>query len=287
MKRRDLIRAGARIATATAASAAIVPAAGCATLWDLLGDLVKAPSIDVRKMDITGMSLTSVSMKFHTLITNPNPFGFRLDGLDYLLNVAGGELAKGRAPKGITLKPRGRATSELDLDFDLGKTAAAILELLTKKSASYELRAVGKLFSKQGGLDVPFGHRGVLPMPELPRVAVRSFEPTSISAAGVGFAITTEVANDNDFEIPIDGFRIDLRLDGRSVLENRAMRGLRVQARKTGRVPLEFRLGLPELGLSLAELSGGRRVRWELETDLKSGRLTAPFKHQGAFRLAL
>lgn len=283
MKRRELIRIGA-------ATALVVPATtmttGCATLWELLNQFVKAPKLDVRKMDITGMTLTSISVKFHTLISNPNPFGFRLDGLDYLLKVGGGQLAKGTAPRGITLKPRGSAKTELDLDFDLGKTASAILELITKKRADYELQAVGKFFSKQGGIDVPFSHKGVMPMPQLPKIEVKSFEPTSVSASGVGFAVTTEVGNNNDFEIPIDGFQFDVKLDGRSVLRNKGTKGLRVPANKTGRVPFEFRVGLPELGLSLAEIASGRRIDWELQSELKSGRLVAPFTNRGSFRLS-
>lgn len=283
MNRRELIRLGA-------ASALVVPATtmgtGCATLWELLGQFVKAPKLDVRKMDITGMTLSTISVKFHTLIANPNPFGFRLDGLDYLLKVGGGQLAKGTAPKGITLKPRGSAKTELDLDFDLGRTAAAILELITKKRADYELAAVGKFFSKQGGIDVPFSHKGVMPMPLLPKIEVKAFEPTSVSASGVGFRVTTAVENANDFEIPVDGFQFDVKLDGRNVLQNRGARGLRVPARKSGTVPLEFRVGLPELGLSLAEIATGKRMNWELQSELKSGKLVVPFTNRGAFRLA-
>lgn len=286
MNRRELMRAGVKLGVASSVAAAALPTAGCATLWDLVNRLVKAPTIDVRKMDITGMSLASVSMRFHTLITNPNPFGLRLEGLDYLVKVAGGELAKGRAPRGITVKPRSRVTNELDLEFDLGKTASAILELITKRSASYELQAVAKLLSRDGGLNVPFSHAGVLPLPTLPKVNIRSFAPTSLSSAGVGFAITTEIKNENDFEIPVDGLNLDLKLDGRRVLANRAVDGLRVAPGKTGRLPFEFRVRLDDLGMSLAEVASGRRVQWELATQLKSGRLVAPFSHEGSIRLA-
>jgi LEA14-like dessication related protein len=282
MKRRELIRLGV-------ASSVLVPTAGlstgCATLWDLLGNYIKAPKLDVKKMELMGMSLTSIAVKFHTLISNPNPFGFRLDGLDYLLKVAGGQLAKGSAPQGITLKPSGSATSELDLEFDLGKTAAAILELVTKKSADYELQAVGKFFSKQGGINVPFGHKGVMPMPTLPKISVRSFEPTSVSTSAVAFAVTTSVENNMAFDIPIDGFEFDVKVDGRRILQNKSTKGLKLQANKSNLVPFEFRVGLGELGVTVAELATGKRMNWELLTELKSGPLVAPFTNRGSFRL--
>lgn len=284
MNRRELIRLGA-------ASALIVPTAtmstGCATLWDLLNNFIKAPKLAVEKMDIRKMTLTSMSVTFHTLITNPNPFGFRLDGLDYLLRVAGAELAKGTAPQGITLKPGGSAKSDLDLDFDLGHTAEAILELITKKRVSYELAAVGKFLSKQGGIDVPVGFKGVMPMPLLPKVSVASFKTTSLSLNGLGFEVNTAVGNNNDFELPIDGFSFDLKIDGRNVLQNKGVKGLRVAPGKTGHVPLAFNVGLVQLGLSLAEAAAGKRMSYELATELCSGKLKVPFTNKGVFNTAV
>ena len=279
MKRRELIRLGA-------ASALVVPGAGCATLWDLLGNFIKAPKLTIRKMDITKMNLTSVSVKFLADLTNPNPIGFKLFGLDYLMRLAGQELAKGRMPQGINLNPHTSSKTELDLDFDLGRTAEAMLELLNKRVVDYELQAVGKFLSKDNGVDVPVGFKGSMPMPILPKLNVRSFEPSGVSASGVGFRVTTQVHNDNGFEIPIDGLGFGVKLDGRNVLTNKVVRGLRLAPKHTGDVPVDFRVGLAELGVSLLELAGGKRMNWELSSQVRSGKLVVPFTHKGVVRLS-
>lgn len=280
MKRRELIRLGA--------ASLLVPAStGCATLWNLFQKYV--PQLSIQRFEILGMTLTSIATRFHVNITNPNPIGFKLDGLDYLLRVAGNELAKGEARKGINLQARTGAKTNLDLEFNLGNTAAAILDLIGKNVVPFELQATGKFFAAQTGgqgIDVPVGFKSRLPMPKIPQLNVRAFNPTSVSPSGVGFRIDTAVHNSNDFEIPIDGFNIDLKLDGRNVLENKAVRGLRVAPSKTENVPIDFHVALAALGMTVADLAAGKTMSWELGTDLRSGKLVVPFKHNGKIRLA-
>lgn len=281
MKRRDMLRSGGLVAVGALA----LPSAGCATLWDFLNNFIKAPTLDITRMAVQKMTMSSMQVKFFGDITNPNPFGFKLFGLDYLLKVSGDQLAKGRAPLGIELRAGGKAKTEFELDFDLGKTAAAMLELIQQKVVGYELQAVGKFLSKEGGVDVPVGFAGKLPMPKQPNINVRSFTPTGVSASGVDFRVETEVRNDNDFELPIDGFSFDVKVDGRRVLENKGARGLRIAPGRKGVVPLEFKVGLAALGVSLAEAVNGKNMRWEVGADVTSGKLKMPFKDAGSFRL--
>jgi LEA14-like dessication related protein len=279
MKRRDVLRA-------SVVGAVALPTTGCATLWDLINNFIKVPTLTIRGMAVQKMTLSSMQVKFFADLANPNPFGFKLFGLDYLLRVAGDQLAKGRAPQGIDLRAGAKAKTELVLDFDLGRTASAILELLEKKVVDYDLDVVGKFLSKEGGVSVPVGFSGKLAMPKLPVLNVKSFTPTGVSASGVEFRLVTDVKNANDFEIPIDGFSFDIKVDGRRVLENKGARGLRIQPGKTGSVPVDFKVGLGALGISLAEAVSGKRMRWEVGAHLTSGRLKLPFKDAGTFRLA-
>ncbi len=276
MNRRELMRLGV-------ASAVLLPGTGCATLMNLFQKYL--PKLSVRGMNVLGMTLSTMSVRFNCLISNPNPIGFKLDGLDYALKIAGSQLAKGRAPKGIVLKPRAGSKTDLDIDFNLGQTAAAILDLIGKNAVPYELSATGRFFTSQtGGIDVPVGFKGSMPMPKVPNFSVKGFSPTSVSPSGVGFRVDTTLHNNMDFAIPIDGFKFDVKLDGRKVLDNKGVRGLRVAPKKTESVPLDFHVSLAQLGVSLAEIAGGKRMNWELGTELKSGKLVVPFTNHGALR---
>lgn len=282
MNRRQLLRASA---LGLVVAPPLATSTGCAALWDFLNNFIKAPTMAIRKMEILKMSMSSMQVKFFADIANPNPFGFKLFGLDYAFKAAGNQLAKGRAPQGIDLRAGARAKTEFDFDFDLGRTAEAVLELVTKKVVPYELEAVGKFLSKEGGVDVPMAFGGRLPMPRLPPINVTSFEPRGLDASGVDFRVVTKVKNENDFELPIDGFAFDIKIDGRSVVKNKSARGLRIKPGRTDDVPLDFKVGLAALGVSLAEAAAGKTMRWELGGLLVSDKLRMPMKDAGTFRL--
>jgi LEA14-like dessication related protein len=278
MNRRELIKVGF-------ASALVVPGGGCATLFDMFQKYL--PTISMKKFNITGMTLQSIATKFTIEINNPNPIGFVLDGLDYGLHVAGNELASGKAPRGITLKPKQGVLSDLDLDFQLGNTGAAILDLIGKNIVPFELNVVGHFFKKEAGgdgLELPLDYKSQLPMPKVPALNVRSLNPTSVSPEKVGFRLETAVHNNNGFEIPVDALAMNLKLDGRQVLTNHVAKGLRVPANQTSNLPVDFGVALEQLGLSLAEIAAGRRMNWELASEMRSGKLAIPFKHSGSMR---
>jgi LEA14-like dessication related protein len=278
MNRRELIKVGF-------ASALVVPGGGCATLFDMFQKYL--PTISMKKFNITGMTLQSIATKFTIEINNPNPIGFVLDGLDYGLHVAGNELASGKAPRGITLKPKQGVLSDLDLDFQLGNTGTAILDLIGKNIVPFELNVVGHFFKKEAGgdgLELPLDYKSQLPMPKVPALNVRSLNPTSVSPEKVGFRLETAVHNNNGFEIPVDALAMNLKLDGRQVLTNHVAKGLRVPPNETSNLPVDFGVALEQLGLSLADIATGRRMSWELASELRSGKLAIPFKHSGAFK---
>jgi LEA14-like dessication related protein len=280
INRRELIKVGF-------ASALVVPGGGCATLWDMFQKYL--PTISMKKFQITNMTLESLATKFTIEINNPNPIGFVLDGLDYGLHVSGNQLASGKAPRGITLKPKQGVLSDLDLDFALGNSAAAILDLIGKNVVPFELNVVGHFFKKEAGgegLELPLDYKSQMPMPKIPALNVKSLNPTSVSPQQVGFRLDTAVRNNNGFEIPVDALAMNLKLDGRQVLTNHVAKGLRVPPNETSNLPVDFGVGLEQLGLSLADIATGKRMNWELASEIRSGKLAIPFKHSGALRFS-
>lgn len=281
MDRREMMRL-------TLGGAAFVPlstSTGCATLMDLFGKYVKMPQLALRDMKVMGMTLSSLQVRFLAQLKNPNPFGFRLDGLDWLIKLAGKDTAKGRSPKGIELKPRGSSETQLDVDFDLGKTAQTILSLIGKQSVPYEIQAVGHLRARQYKFDVPAKLAGKMPMPRLPSFDVPKFSVASANASGITFRVDTLVNNPNAFRIPIDAFTCDIKVGGREVLRNRTVRNLKLDAKQKEKVPLEFTVDLVDLGLTAARLAQNPRMNWEVAAELASGALKVPFTQRGQVTL--
>lgn len=263
---------------------------GCALLKEFLAAAFKQPKVKIVKMDILSMALDTVKTEFTANITNPNPFGVSLAGFGYGLAIEGARFASGDQRKGVDIKAQGKSLTKFPVDIALGKTADAILAMLEKDKVRYDIDTQWRFqipkVKRQIELPATFG--GELPMPKIPQFSVSKFEVSNIDVLGgrVGFRMQSRVRNTNAFDIPIDSFAFDVKLNNRSVLNNKRVSGLALPKGKTKTVPLEFSVGLLDLGVTAAEIVQNPRVNWGLRTDLKSGALTLPFNNTGTLRLS-
>ncbi len=278
MRRRDVLQTG--LLTTAALSTT-----GCATLLDVLCGLVKTPEMSLKSFKVKKMTLTSLQVDIVALIKNPNPFGFNLAGLDWAVSLAGGQTAQGKAPRGINLKAKGTEETEIDLDFNLAKTAEAILELLDKKSVPLKIDAVGHLRANKYKFDIPAQFESKLPLPVIPRFDVPTFKVKNANLSGITFLVEPLVTNSNGFDINIDAFDFDVKLDGKQVLKNKNAKKIKLESKGHERVPFQFDVGLAEIGMTLAKLAQNPRLDWELAANLKSGILNMPFKQKGRVTL--
>jgi LEA14-like dessication related protein len=279
--RRELLRTGLMVTAATP----LVTSTGCATIMECLGQIVKTPQLSLRSFKITKTTLSSFSVSLIALIRNPNPFGFRLEGLDWDVLLAGGKAARGRSPGGIALKAKGSSQTQLDIDFDLAKTARAIMELIEKRSIPLGINAVGHLKANNYDFDIPAKYETKLPMPSIPNFTVPKFSVKSASLSGVRFLVEPLVRNSNPFDLDVDQFDFNVKIGGRNVLRNKTIRNFKVAKKDSERVPLDIEVSLSELGLTAARLAQSPRLDWEVGAQLKSGLLNLPFLQKGRVNL--
>jgi LEA14-like dessication related protein len=272
-----------------AAGAAVVPlvttTTGCATLLDLLGGVVKKPNMAIKSMKLQDMSLTTIKSRFITSVANPNPIGFRLNGFEWILGLAGSKLTSGTAPKGVELKAKGSSETEFDVGFDIAKTAEAVMNLIGKKQIPYTIDAIAGLRASKYNFNIPISFGGNMPMPLLPAFDIPSFKMVSAGLSGVKFRVDTAITNLMDFAVPIDALNFDVKMGGNSVIQNKTVKGLELQPKKKEVVPLEFNVDLASLGLNLAKLASNPRFDWEVGAEMASGFLKLPFNQKGAVRL--
>lgn len=279
MNRRHLLKSSCALALT-------VPASGCATLVNLLRGVLRDPQITLRKMTVKSATLDRVHTVFDVDIMNPNPVGFRLDGLGYAISLEGSRFARGDINQSIALEANGSSRLSLPVELSLGRSAEAILRLLGKKEVDYALDTVFKFRWTQGKLEVPVTFQGVMPLPQVPEIQVRDFRFTSIGVGGIGVRVLTTVRNPNPYDIPIDRFRFDVTLNGRRVLKNENVSGVRLRPRQARDVRLEFTVGLVEAGLTALSLAQEPRLAWKVSAALKAGAFEMPFDAEGRVKLA-
>ncbi len=282
MNRRDLLKT-------TVPLALLGPATGCSTLQKLLVDaareLIKEPKVSIAGMRVTGMSLTTIDTLFNVQIENPNPIGIKLAGLDWDLAVDGKKLASGKSTKGVDLPKEATATSDFVVQFPLVEVASSLFDVLQKETVDYVLDAVFKVGTEEQSFQIPATHKGKAPVPKPPVLGVKTVKFTNVSVAGLGAKIVLTAQNPNDFDIPVDKFNASVTFNGHKVLRNANVDGVLIKRKALSEVPVEFTVGLADIGLSIAALALKPEISWKVEYNMFTEGEPLPFEKSGTVKL--
>ncbi|MEM7675002.1 MAG: LEA type 2 family protein [Myxococcota bacterium] len=268
------------------ASALTTPLSGCAAVQNVLKSVGYVdPKVEIVDMSVTKWGLTSLGTTFDVAVTNPNPVGFTLRGIQYGLDIDGHRLTSGRSQTPVEIAAQGKATTKLAFDFPLAQTANALVALLTKQEVDYGLESSFAIGRPDFAVDVPVEKKGKLPLPRLPRFDVPTAKFTGASLAGVQFRVVPTLENLNAFDLPIEGFETSLRINDRPIINNRASSGGTLRAKAKTPVPIDLNLSLADLGLSAISLMQRPQMRWAVDFSLLAGSLKLPFSGAGQLRL--
>jgi LEA14-like dessication related protein len=123
---------------------------------------LEPPTLSVVSIGIGSSNLFVQHLKVRMHVDNPNPRVLPIEGLSYVLYVAGAQAARGASSASFTVPPLGEAEFEMDVTANL---AGTLLRLLSRASPSgrIDYRIVGKVRLAHGLLrSIPFDERGSL-----------------------------------------------------------------------------------------------------------------------------
>ena len=125
--------------------------AGCASMQTILkGVGYKDPTITCRQVDVTNVSLDGVTLDFLFDVTNPNPAGFTIAELEYVLIVNDVEAARGREAKRIRIEPHASSEVRLPYTVKYQNLMSTALSFVKPDGLSYQLNI-------RFGLKTPIG----------------------------------------------------------------------------------------------------------------------------------
>ena len=139
------------------------------------GDLVSAPRVSLRNVEITDIDFTSQTFLLGFDVTNPNPFPLPISTVSYAVELEGYRFASGSTAAGFTVPSSGDAEFAISVELDLMKTAPQLL-FIVRDSVR---RDIPYTLSGKFGLDIPliepvrFETSGAIRMQSVSRQALK------------------------------------------------------------------------------------------------------------------
>jgi LEA14-like dessication related protein len=115
------------------------------------GDLISAPGVSLRNVEITHVDFSGQTFLLDFDVTNPNPFPLPVSTVSYSVDLDGYRFASGSTAGGFAVPSSGDGEFAISVELDLMKTSPQLLFIIrdsVKRDIPYTLRG-------QFGLDIP------------------------------------------------------------------------------------------------------------------------------------
>ncbi len=253
----------------------LVSLSGCAFLTALLADVISRPTLHFERAELKNISFDGLTLGLHWRVDNPNDVGIKLASIGYGLTIDGHALARGENNRGLELAPNGSSQVELPLSVrfvDLGQALAALYQ---KREVPWGADGHFGFGTPAGVIKVPFQTQGKLPVPRLPRLHLAGARVTNLTLTGATLQVDVDVANQNNFPLPLGALDYRLQAAGRQVATGQT-RPPSVAASQTGRITIPVRIDFARAGRALYDALRSGEVDLALDGTLGAGPLKMP-----------
>lgn len=279
-----------RLRLVAAGAAVLVLLGGCAGVRDAFDP--QPPEVTITGAELTGFDFNYAEVVVDVAVDNPNAVAIDLAGFDYRLRAEGRTVVEGRHTSRLELQAEDRTTVTIPLRFGFGDIAAALGSIARRDSVDYDVRL---------GLDIDvpvLGRRhfvvetaGTLPVPQRPRLSLRSLQLRRLDFDGAELRATVGIDNPNGFTLQLDRLEYRLEVNGEPWAGGGSSAPLRIAPGGHGTLTLSLDVDFDELGSGAYNLlARGRPIDYRLQTTLHAsaadggpGRFELPWSHSGRF----
>ena len=132
----------------------VLPLSSCMS-W-----FMEQPTIVLKEVSITRISLTDIHFSFGIEVQNPNSFNLNLKNLDYTVFFNDREVAKGRLEQEIVLAKSSSTMVKIPLQTDFKSLGDPVAIILSGKDLGYRIEGSALLGALVGSASVPFSKTG-------------------------------------------------------------------------------------------------------------------------------
>ena len=185
--------------------------AGCSTI----DQIVQKPTVTFEGVTVRDISLFEETLVFQINLTNPNPFGIKVENVRYNLKINGNDFVDSSLDQRIHLAGRSTQRIEIPVSIRHLDLFQNVIEFIKAKEALYEL--VGSV--DFGVLDIPFRADGKITIPQLPKMKVNAIRIQELSWQNTEMVLELGLENLNSFAMDLKGMDYSLHLGGRNIVD--------------------------------------------------------------------
>ncbi len=233
--------------------AALLVLSGCAALQEQLN--VQKPSADVKGVNITGMTLDSVSLLVDMNVNNPNSFGFNTTGFDLALAVEETTLATlDQSANALKVPANGTASTSVPLTLKFADIYQAVSKLKDQDEFNYGIDAGFKVaLPVIGEVRIPVNFASSLPIPKRPEVNFKNASLGKVGWSGAAMTLVLAVKNPNSFGIDLNKLNYQIVSAGQS-LGGGSVKSVSLKEGENHEISIPVQLSFAKLGSSLVSM---------------------------------
>lgn len=253
------------------------------------------PKVSVVDQRLTGLDFEKVSIAFGIQVDNPNPVGIDLQGLDYDLKLDGHSFVTGKQDQKMPIAAYGSSRIELPLSMTFKEIEQGLSGLKGKDEVPYEL-TTGLLIKVPllGTIRYPVVSKGVLPVPQLPRISLQGIKLERFNFNGATMALSVLVDNPNNFNVALNSLNYDLTINGKHWARGSSQTLGTIREKQKSLITLPLSISLLDLGSGFSSLiKSGTDLNYAIVGKLNAstsnkliGNFDMPFDNSGHVKLA-
>ncbi|MCM8857076.1 MAG: LEA type 2 family protein [Candidatus Thiodiazotropha sp.] len=244
---------------------------GCSSM-EQVGQIMKGqkPTAKVTGVKVTSLDFDGVELAFDVNVTNPNPVGIDLAGLDYDLKLLGDSFVKGKQPMALSVAANGTSQVKLPMRLGFRQLMSSYKKLQHASQAAYQLDlGLGFNIPVLGKMKLPVSYQGEFPIPKIPDIKVKNLDIQKLTLNNAKLLLQIEVDNPNNFSLLLDQLNYNLKLNGFNVGNGLLSQSVAIKQDGRGVINLPLSVNIMQAGMGLySALLGNDGLKYELNGSM-------------------
>lgn len=180
---------------------------GCSLLTE-----IQKPSIVGVKPRIRGLDFKGIEMDFDIDVQNPYPVPLVSPNFDYGFKLQESTLFESAKGTEVNIPSKKTGTVTLPMRFQFKDLYRSVSGLAGASEANYELNGTFHFTPWDQAIDLPFSHKGALPIPKPPEISITDLKLSEVSLSRAKINVDSVIRNPNIFGIDLRNVGYSLKL---------------------------------------------------------------------------